>query len=91
MAKRGQPILESGTAVRVKDGVSLPEFPEVSIAGWTGEIIESKGRGAKLQYIVQWDRATIDQMSQAYRDQCEERGLFFEMVCLPRDQVEPAE
>ena len=88
MAKKGASKLTGGSAVRVKEGVCLPEFPDISIAGWTGEVMETKGRGATLQYIIQWDAATVDAMPQSYRDHCEEQGLFYEMVCLPKDEVE---
>jgi hypothetical protein len=91
MAKKGASSLSSGTAVRVNDGVSLPEFPEISISGWTGEVIETKGRGAAMQYIIQWDEQTISAIPQDYRDHCEEHGLTHEMVCLPKGDVEAVE
>lgn len=83
--------MTSGTGVRVKEGVCLPEFPEISIAGWTGEIVETRGRGAAVQYIIQWDGATVAAMPQAYRDHCEAHGLFHEMVCLSKGDVEAVE
>lgn len=91
MAKKGASTLTSGTAVRVKDGVALPEFPEISIAGWTGEVMETRGRGAAVQYIIQWDQQTVAAMPQTYLDHCEEHGLFHEMVCLPKGDVEEVE
>lgn len=91
MAKKGASSLSSGTNVRVKDGVSLPEFPEISIAGWTGEVMETKGRGAAVQYIILWDEQTVDAMPQTYRDHCEEHGLTHEMVCLPKGDVDAVE
>jgi len=90
MAKKSAAKFSSGTAVRIREGVTLPEFPEFSIAGWTGQVMETKGRGATLQYIIQWDADTVSAMPQAYRDHCEEQGLFHEMVCLPKDDVEAA-
>jgi hypothetical protein len=90
MAKKGAAKIAAGAAVRIKDGVTLPEFPDISIAGWTGEVMEHKGRGATLQYIIQWDASTVQAMPQQYRDHCEQHGLFFEMVCLPKDDVETA-
>ena len=32
--------LDEGTRVRVKPNVASPEFPEVSLAGWTGAVME---------------------------------------------------
>lgn len=91
MAKRGATKIVPGTAVRVRDGVSLPEFPDVSPAGWTGSVMEVKGRGAAAQYIIQWSAPTIEAMPAEYRAHCEEQGLFYEMVCLAKDDVEPLE
>lgn len=91
MAKKGASSLTSGTAVRVKEGVALPEFPEISIAGWTGEVMETKGRGASVQYIILWDAQTVDAIPQTYRDHCEEHGLTHEMVCLSKGDVEAVE
>jgi hypothetical protein len=91
MAKKGASSLASGTVVRVNDGVTLPEFPEISIAGWTGEVMETRGRGAALQYIILWDEQTVDAMPQDYRDHCEEHGLTHEMVCLSKGDVEAVE
>lgn len=87
MAKKKSSKLAAGAVVKVKDGVKFPEFPDQSIAGWTGTVAEQKGRGADLQYIIEWDQATIDAMPQAHKDRCEQQGLFFKMVCLPADQV----
>jgi hypothetical protein len=88
MAKRGTSMLKSGAAVRVREGVTLPEFPDIPISGWTGQIVETKGRAASLQYIIEWDADTIAGMSADYRDHCEANGLAFEMACLPGEQVE---
>ncbi|MGD9855894.1 MAG: hypothetical protein AB7U20_13190 [Planctomycetaceae bacterium] len=88
MAKQKSHKVAAGDAVKVKDGVKLPEFPERSIAGWTGVVAEQRGRGGDLQYIIEWDDATLATMPQSYRDHCEQHGLFFRMVCLPADQVE---
>ncbi|MCA9024179.1 MAG: hypothetical protein KDA86_03090 [Planctomycetaceae bacterium] len=90
MAKKKSSKLTTGAAVRIKQGTPLPEFPDVCIDDWTAIILETKGRGADLQYIIEWDDATVEKMPQSYQDQCEEQGLFFRMACLPADQVEQA-
>ena len=87
MAKKKSSKLKTGTVVRIKPGTPLPEFPDVSIDDWMGMVMETKGRGADLQYIIEWDDATIDKMPQSYQDQCEEQGLFFRMACLPAAHV----
>ncbi len=88
MAKKEPNKLAAGAALRINDGVALPEFPEQSIAGWTGTVVEQRGRAADLKYIIEWDDATLGAMPQSYKDHCEEHGLFYKMVCLPADQVD---
>lgn len=90
MAKKKSSKLTAGTAVRIRQGTPLPEFPDICIDGWTATILEVKGRGADLQYIIEWDDSTVAEMPQSYQDECEERGLFFRMACLSADQVEEA-
>ncbi|MCA9074240.1 MAG: hypothetical protein KDA93_04340 [Planctomycetaceae bacterium] len=87
MAKKKSSKLAAGAEIRIKPGTPLPEFPNVSIDDWTGMILETKGRGADLQYIIEWDDTTVAMMPQSYQDQCEEQGLFFRMACLPADHV----
>lgn len=89
MAKKRSSKLAVGTPIRVKDGVSLPEHPDVSIARWSGVVNEASGSGSSVKYIVEWDDATVDAMPQAYRDHCEEQGLYFKMACLSNGDVEP--
>lgn len=74
----------------VSEGVHLPEFPDQPIEGWTGTVVEQRGRGAELQYIIEWDDATVTAMPQTYRDHCEQEGLYFKMACLPASDVERA-
>ena len=89
MAKKKSSRLAPGSTVRVKSGVTLPEFPEHSIAGWTGTVRENQGHGDNLQLIIEWDDPTVDAMPQSYHNHCERHGLYFKMVCLPATQVEP--
>jgi hypothetical protein len=89
MAQKKSSRLEPGSAVRVKPGVTLPEFAAQSIAGWTGTVRENQGRGDNLQHIIEWDDATVEAMPQSYRNHCERHSLYFKMVCLPTTHVEP--
>lgn len=93
MAKRKSAKLSAGTVIRVNDGVTMPEFPDVDISGWTGTVTESQGRGADIKYIVEWDDATSQRMPQDYVDHCEQQGLYARMACLPGSNVaaEPSE
>jgi len=91
MAKRKPSKLPAGSPVKVREGVTMPEFPELVIGGWTGKVIESQGSGEKLKYILEWDAAIQAQLPAAYTQQCESQGLCTDMVCLnAADLEEPA-
>lgn len=87
MAKKKASRSFEGQTIRVKDGVTMPEFAEVSIAGWTGTIVES-GAGDAPQLIIEWDAASMAKMPESYNAHCDAQGLYSGMACLPFDQVE---
>lgn len=77
-----------GARVRVKDGISAPDIPEVSIAGWTGTITQVSKKKSGTQFFVEWDEATQAAMSEQFRQLCEERMLYHAMACLAPDDLE---
>jgi hypothetical protein len=80
-----------GSRIRVNDGVTMPEFPQVDISGWTGTISETQGRGADIKYIVEWDAGTRARMPADYVTHCEQNGLYAGMACLPgKDLTAPS-
>lgn len=87
MAKRRSAKLSAGTSIRVLDGISMPESSDVDIGGWTGVVTETKGRGAQLKLIIEWDHETLDRMPAEYRKSCEDTGLYYGMACLPAGDV----
>jgi len=80
--------LASGTKIRLKPGSVIPEVPPVDADQWTGTVVEAKGRGDSLQYIVEWDDETEARMPQEFIQECEKTGLFYKMACLPHQDVE---
>lgn len=82
--------LRAGMAIKVKDGITAPDLPEFSIAGWSGTITEVSGKKTARRYFIEWDSATLDAMSSDYTDACEERQLYHLMTCLTADQIEAA-
>lgn len=87
MAKRRSSKPSAGQRVRVNDGVTMPEFPDLSIGGWTGMILETQGRGSSAKVILEWDDAALDSMPQKYREQCEGQNILHTMACLPMNDV----
>ena len=80
-----------GQHVKVTDGVTMPEFPDLAISGWTGKVMETTGSGAKMKVILEWDAATLPSIPDSYRQQCEAQGLLYSMACLPAADIEAAE
>lgn len=83
--------LAPGQAIRIKPGVTAPEFPDVSCAGWTGIIMELIGKKTDPQYVVEWDQSTLRQMPQSYKDQCEEQKLTYSFSCIAAGDMEVVE
>jgi hypothetical protein len=77
-----------GQRVEVHHGVAMPEFPDLSIGGWTGKVLETSGSGSKLKVILEWDESTLERMPESYRSHCESQGLVFAMACLPASELQ---
>lgn len=84
-------MLSPGQAIRIKPGITAPEFPDVSCAGWTGIIMDLIGKKSDPQYVVEWDEKTLAAMPQSYKDQCEERSLMYSFACLGFSDMEVVE
>lgn len=82
--------LAVGTLIQVKSEVTVPEYPDVIAAGWQGTIVETKGRGSDLKYIIEWSEQTVTQMPSNYVEHCESTGLYYQMACFPAESVEEA-
>lgn len=78
----------AGTSVQVKAGVNAPDLPEHSIAGWTGTITQVSGKKGAWKIFIEWDDQTLDAMSDAFKQACEEKQLYHLMVCLTEDDIE---
>ena len=83
--------LKPGTAIRVRAGQTMPEFADVSIAGWAGTVLEARGRGETLKYIVEWSQETLAQLPPSFLEVAESQQLATEMACLPATAIEACE
>ena len=59
-----------GTVVRVKQGVTVVDMPDMPMGGWSGTVSSVDVRSGHPVYCLQWDQATLDQMHPAYRKRC---------------------
>lgn len=75
-------------AVRVKSGITDPDYPDIPLGGWAGQVTEIKP-GDPPTYLVRWSRQTLDAMNPIYRNRCERDGLDIEEMWLAEDDLEP--
>ncbi len=78
-----------GSHVRVKPGTTDPDFEDIPLGGWGGEISEVDQRSNPPTYLIEWDQHTLDHMHPVFRKRCERDGLEMESMWLGEDDLEP--
>ena len=86
--KRATGGIDEGARIRVRPGVVSPEFPDVSLAGWTGTVAETSGKPPAVKVFVEWDQTTLAGMPPSYVEQCEAQNLYHRMACLGEGDLE---
>lgn len=89
MAKKKATGGLEGTRIRVKTGVNSSEFPEISLAGWSGTVVETTGKPPAQSVIIEWDATTLSAMPAEYLAKCESHQLYHVMASLSAGDVEP--
>jgi hypothetical protein len=79
------PKFAVGSQVRVKNGVTAPNSPDMPIGGWSGIVYQASG----TIYLIHWDRVTLEAIDPSYRRQCELDGVDFCAVWLQERELEP--
>ncbi|GIX03417.1 MAG: hypothetical protein KatS3mg113_0423 [Planctomycetaceae bacterium] len=88
MAKKKAAGGWEGKRVRVRNGVVSPEFPEISLAGWTGTVVEVTGKPPDVKCVVEWDGDTLGRMPSDYVARCEAQQLYYQLACLAESDLE---
>src|SRR4051812_7602084 len=88
-----QPRFAVGDRVRVRPGVTDPDWPDVPLGGWAGKV-ESVTESAEEEHpgfvvMIVWNRATLKQMPEVCRARSERDGLDHERMSLSEDEVQP--
>jgi hypothetical protein len=78
----------TGTMVRVKPGITIPDFEDIPLGGWAGTIQDVDQRSAPPTYLIEWNRHTLNHMHPVYRKRCERDGLELESMWLGEDDLE---
>lgn len=89
-AKKGSaiPRFKVGDKVRVKYGVTVPDFEYIPLGGWTGIVTEVEKADDPITYEIEWDTRTLDGMHPVYRNRCERDGLGLEAMWLSEEDLE---
>jgi hypothetical protein len=82
------PILFSiGERVLVRTRTTDPDYPDLPLGGWRGEIVQSHEKTAGL-YLVEWSKQTLDSIHPIYGQRCEEDDLCLEQAWLLEEDLE---
>src|SRR3954462_8303343 len=85
------PKFEPGGKVRVKRGVTDPDFPDIPLGGWAGIVKEVEQVKGEPTYLLEWDGKTLKGIHPIYRKRGERDGLEFETMWLGEEDIEPDE
>lgn len=93
MPKPDQPAAARGYAagdrVRVRRGVTDPEYPDLPLGGWAGTVAEVDTRSSPPTYLVRWGRETLRLVHPIYERRAERDGFEFGAMWLGADDLEP--
>ncbi|HBO46445.1 MAG TPA: hypothetical protein DD670_21460 [Planctomycetaceae bacterium] len=83
-------LFSVGDVVRVKTGVSDPDFPNNDLDGWVGKIVERIETPATVQYLVQWSERTLSRFSSEFRESCEIDDFAIDLMWLLEEDLDAA-
>ncbi len=85
---KSPPKFSVGDAVRVKFGVTDPDFPDIPFGGWSGTISEIED-GNPRTYLIALNEHTPKSIHPIYHKRCERDGLESDQVWLHETDLEP--
>jgi len=86
--KSDSPRFQVGDKVRVKPGVSDPDFPDMPLGGWTGTVTEIIEHEGQINCVFKLDDQTLASIHPIYRRRCERDGLDFKTMGLGEEELE---
>src|SRR4051794_13041473 len=82
------PRFKVGDKVRVKAGVKDPDFPDMPLGGWTGQVTEIIEHDGQINCMFKLDERTLAGIHPIYKRRCEVDGLDLEFMVLGQDEIE---
>jgi len=82
-----------GDSVRVKEGITDPDYFDVSITGWQGRIVEiepNTNTPDETLYLVEWDSITLKNIPDKQITHSEQNNLDWTAMNLYSSDLEPA-
>ena len=80
--------LKIGDKVEVKKGIQCPDYKDLDISGWTGEIFEiGEDDQDNILIGIRWDSKTILIMPDNFIEQGDENGLDNDLMYLFYEDV----
>jgi hypothetical protein len=80
---------QPGDKVRVKSGVTDPDFEDLPLDGWTGTIRKVHPADGDTRYEIALDRRTVSNIHPIYFKRCERDGLDPNTMGLGEESIEP--
>jgi len=90
MAKKpsSQPKFRVGEQVRVKRGVSDPDYLDIPLGGWVGTVKEVDQDPRQCYYLIAWSEETLKNVPPVFRKRSERDGLDYEEMWLADEDIE---
>ncbi len=85
---KSPPKFSDGDAVRVKFGVTDPDFPDIPFGGWAGTISEVQDDDPR-SYLIALNERTLKSIHPIYHKRCERDGLEADQVWMLEEDLEP--
>jgi hypothetical protein len=83
------PRFQPGAKVRVRSGITVPEFQDIPLGGWTGSISGIMQSEDEITYEIEWDERTLDGMHPVYRKRCARDDCEVEIMWLGEEDLDP--
>jgi hypothetical protein len=84
-----RPRFKVGDKVRVKPGVSDPDYPDMPLGGLSGTITEIIEHEGQINCVFELDERTLAHIHPIYQQRCEIDGLDYGSMGLSQEEIEP--